>query len=62
MKIFAAGKGYTHKIGGGLRACRPIDAKEILRFFPDVERPKYADETEEAKLERMLKEALRAKG
>ena len=34
----------------------------IFRLFPDVERPKYADETEEAKLGRMLKEVLSAKG
>jgi len=30
----------------------------IFRLLPDVARPKYADETEEAKLERMLKEVL----
>jgi hypothetical protein len=30
----------------------------IFKLFPDVERPKYADETEEAKLEKMLKEVL----
>jgi Ni,Fe-hydrogenase III small subunit len=27
-------------------------------LFPDVERPKYADKTEEAKLEEMLKQVL----
>lgn len=30
----------------------------IFKLFPDVERPYYADKTEEAKLERMLKEVL----
>ena len=30
----------------------------IFKLFPDVERPKYADDTEEAKLERMLNEVL----
>lgn len=30
----------------------------IFKLFPDVEKPYYADKTEEAKLERMLKEVL----
>jgi hypothetical protein len=32
--------------------------KGMYQLFPDVERPKYADEAEEIKLERMLNETL----
>jgi uncharacterized protein (DUF362 family) len=47
--------------GIALVGCPPhaeVIMNGIFRLFPDVERPKYADETEEAKLEKMLKEAL----
>lgn len=47
--------------GISLVGCPPhaeVIMNGIFRLFPDVERPKYADETEEAKLERMLKETL----
>ena len=47
--------------GTPLVGCPPhaeVIMNGIFRLFPDVERPKYADETEEAKLEKMLKEAL----
>ena len=47
--------------GAALVGCPPhaeVIMNGIFRLFPDVERPKYADETEEAKLEKMLKEAL----
>jgi uncharacterized protein (DUF362 family) len=47
--------------GMSLVGCPPhaeVIMNGIFSLFPDVERPKYADDTEEAKLERMLKEAL----
>jgi hypothetical protein len=47
--------------GASLVGCPPhaeVIMNGIFRLFPDVARPKYADETEEAKLEKMLKEAL----
>jgi uncharacterized protein (DUF362 family) len=47
--------------GTALVGCPPhaeVIMNGIFRLFPDVERPKYADETEEAKLERMLNEVL----
>jgi uncharacterized protein (DUF362 family) len=47
--------------GTALVGCPPhaeVIMNGIFRLFPDVERPKYADETEEAKLEKMLKEVL----
>lgn len=47
--------------GMSLVGCPPhaeVIMNGIFNLFPDVERPKYADDTEEAKLERMLKEAL----
>jgi uncharacterized protein (DUF362 family) len=47
--------------GTPLVGCPPhaeVIMNGIFRLFPDVERPKYADETEEAKLEKMLKEVL----
>jgi uncharacterized protein (DUF362 family) len=52
-----------HHAGNGtaLVGCPPhaeVIMNGIFRLFPDVERPKYADDTEEAKLERMLKEVL----
>jgi uncharacterized protein (DUF362 family) len=51
-----------HAVNGTpLVGCPPhaeVIMNGIFRLFPDVERPKYADETEEAKLEKMLKEAL----
>ena len=48
-------------LGDHLPGCPPhaeVIMNGIFRLFPDVERPKYADETEEAKLEKMLKEVL----
>lgn len=54
-QLHHAGKG-TSLIG-----CPPhaeVIMNGIFKLFPDVERPKYADETEEAKLERMLNEVL----
>jgi len=52
-----------HNAGMGtpLLGCPPhaeVIMNGIFSLFPDVERPKYADETEEAKLEKMLKEVL----
>jgi uncharacterized protein (DUF362 family) len=47
--------------GTALVGCPPhaeVIMNGIFKLFPDVERPKYADETEEAKLEKMLKEVL----
>jgi uncharacterized protein (DUF362 family) len=47
--------------GTALIGCPPhaeVIMNGIFRLFPDVERPKYADETEEAKLEKMLNEVL----
>jgi uncharacterized protein (DUF362 family) len=52
-------------LGDHLPGCPPhaeVVMSAIFRLFPDVERPKYADETEEAKLGRMLKEVLSVKG
>ncbi|OPY62896.1 MAG: hypothetical protein A4E57_03878 [Syntrophorhabdaceae bacterium PtaU1.Bin034] len=52
------------EVGSHLAGCPPhaeVIMNGIFRLFPDVERPKYADETEEAKLERMLKEVLELK-
>ena len=48
-------------LGTHLPGCPPhaeVIMNGIFGLFPDVERPKYADETEEAKLEKMLKEVL----
>ncbi len=48
-------------LGTHLPGCPPhaeVIMNAIFRLFPDVERPKYADETEEAKLEKMLKAVL----
>jgi len=52
-----------HHSGNGMSlvGCPPhaeVIMNGIFSLFPDVERPKYADDTEEAKLERMLKEVL----
>ncbi len=51
-----AGRGGTY-----LPGCPP-HAEEIIngifQFYKDVERPKYADQTEEAKLGEMLKEIM----
>lgn len=52
-----------HNAGMGipLQGCPPhaeVIMNGIFSLFPDVERPKYADETEEARLEKMLKEVL----
>ncbi len=47
--------------GTALVGCPPhaeVIMNGIFKLFPDVERPKYADETEEAKLEKMLNEVL----
>jgi len=47
--------------GKHLPGCPPhaeVLLNGIFSLFPDVERPKYADKTEEAKLEEMLKEVL----
>ncbi len=46
-----------------LPGCPPhaeVIIKGIFQFFPDVLPPKYADDTEEAKLERMLKDVLKS--
>jgi uncharacterized protein (DUF362 family) len=51
--------------GAHLRGCPPhaeVIMNGIFRLFPDVSRPKYADETEEAKLEKMLDEVLGMEG
>jgi uncharacterized protein (DUF362 family) len=51
--------------GTHLGGCPPhaeVIMNAIFRLFPDVERPKYADETEEAKLEKMLHEVMRMEG
>ena len=47
--------------GTHLPGCPPhaeVIMKGIFSLFPDVERPKYADKTEEARLEEMLEEVL----
>lgn len=52
-------------LGTHMPGCPPhaeVILNTIFSLFPDVERPKYADETEEAKLGRMLKELLGAQG
>jgi len=49
------------ELGRHLPGCPPhaeVLLNGIFSLFPDVERPKYADKTEEAKLEEMLKEVL----
>lgn len=52
-----------HNAGAGIHlpGCPPhaeVLTKGIFDLFPDLERPKYADETEEAKLGRMLDEIM----
>ncbi len=52
---------HNAEMGMPLQGCPPhaeVIMNGIFSLFPDVERPKYADETEEAKLEKMLKEVL----
>ncbi len=52
---------HNAESGAHLRGCPPhaeVIMNGIFRLFPDVARPKYADETEEAKLEKMLDEVL----
>lgn len=54
---------HNAKKGIHLPGCPPhaeVIIKGIFQFFPDVLPPKYADETEEAKLERMLNEVLKS--
>jgi uncharacterized protein (DUF362 family) len=54
---------HHETLGTHLPGCPPhaeVIMNAVFRLFPDVERPKYADETEEAKLGRMLKEVLNA--
>jgi uncharacterized protein (DUF362 family)/GNAT superfamily N-acetyltransferase len=49
--------------GTFLPGCPPhaeVILNGIFSLFPDVERPKYADKSEEERLEEMLKEVLRA--
>jgi hypothetical protein len=49
------------EMGAHLPGCPPhaeVLMKGIFGLFPDVERPKYADKTEEEKLEEMLKQVL----
>lgn len=62
IKIFM-GLCQSHNSNRGiyLPGCPPhaeVIIKGIFQFFPDVLPPKYADDTEEAKLERMLREIL----
>jgi NADH:ubiquinone oxidoreductase subunit B-like Fe-S oxidoreductase len=44
----------------------PPHAEEIIngvfQFYKDIERPKYADQTEEAKLGELLKEIMESQG
>lgn len=50
--------------GTHLPGCPPhaeVIMKGVFGLFPDVEKPKYADKTEEERLEEMLKEVLAAK-
>ena len=52
-------------LGTHMPGCPPhaeVILNSIFSLFPDVERPKYADETEEAKLGRMLNEVLSTQG
>ncbi|MCS7280387.1 MAG: DUF362 domain-containing protein [Desulfobacterota bacterium] len=52
---------HNAKNGIHLPGCPPhaeVIIKGIFQFFPDVLPPKYADDTEEAKLERMLAQIL----
>lgn len=52
---------HNAEMGMSLQGCPPhaeVIMNGIFSLFPDVERPKYADETEEARLEKMLGEVL----
>jgi uncharacterized protein (DUF362 family) len=52
-------------LGTHMPGCPPhaeVIMNAVFNLFPDVETPKYADETEEAKLGRMLEEVLSAQG
>ncbi len=52
---------HQAELGRHLPGCPPhaeVLLNGIFSLFPDVERPKYADKTEEAKLEEMLKEVM----
>ncbi|MDD5242872.1 MAG: DUF362 domain-containing protein [Syntrophorhabdaceae bacterium] len=52
---------HNAEMGVHLPGCPPhaeVIMNGIFSLFPDVERPKYADETEEAKLGKMLEEVL----
>ncbi|MDR2018689.1 MAG: DUF362 domain-containing protein [Syntrophobacterales bacterium] len=56
-QLHHAGKGTT------LAGCPPhaeVIMNGIFQLFPDVERPRYADDTAEATLEKMLKDVLKA--
>ena len=49
-------------MGKDLPGCPPhaeVIMKGLFGLFPDVERAKYANESSEAKLERMLEEVLK---
>lgn len=63
IKIFMGlCQSHNSKNGIYLPGCPPhaeVIIKGIFQFFPDVLPPKYADDTEEAKLERMLTEILK---
>lgn len=53
---------HNKDLGIHLPGCPPhaeVLTNGIFSLFPDVERPKYADETEEAKLGKMLEEVLK---
>ena len=52
---------HNKDLGIHLPGCPPhaeVLTNGIFSLFPDVERPKYADETEEAKLGKMLDAVL----
>ncbi len=54
-------QGHHAESGIPLPGCPPhaeAIMNVVFRFFPDVQRPGYADDTEEAKLEKMLNEVL----
>ena len=52
---------HNSLLGAHLPGCPPhaeVIMNGIFSLFPDVERPKYADKTEEERLEEMLREVL----
>ena len=52
---------HRSQVGTHLPGCPPhaeVLLRNIFALFPDVERPKYADEAEEIKLEKMLNQTL----